>query len=129
MLKKPRVALKCKILAALATLAVVGLAASPVPAGASTRSKTVSFTATYSGKASLLINNSTVTISSIAGSGKNSLFGSSKVAGNGSAPKSGSSLCDPFGGKGSISGGTSKITFVVAPRAPSRGAPAGRAAP
>jgi hypothetical protein len=125
MLKKPSAALRYKILAALATLAVVGLTASPGPAGAATRSKTVSFSATYSGKASLLINNSTVTISSIAGSGKNSLFGSSKVAGNGSAPKSGSSLCDPFGGKGSISGGASKITFVVVTSSSQQGCSSG----
>jgi hypothetical protein len=113
--------------AALGTLAIVGLfagAAFPA-AGASTKTaarpasagpaatKTVAFSGQYSGKASLLIDNSTVTISSISGSGKNSLFGASKASGNGSAPKSSSSLCDPFGGKGSITGGANKITFVV----------------
>jgi hypothetical protein len=113
MVKKPSLAIRCKVLGALAVVAVVSMTTSPGSAGAVTRSKTVSFSASFSGKASLLINNSTVTISSIAGSGKNSLFGSSKVAGNGSAPKSSSSLCDPFGGKGSISAGASKITFVV----------------
>jgi len=44
---------------------------------------------------------------------KHSLFGASKASGNGSAPKGSSSLCDPFGGKGSITGGANKITFVV----------------
>jgi hypothetical protein len=125
MVKKPFLATKCKVLGALAIVAFVGLAASPGPAGAVTRSKTVSFSASFSGKASLLINNSTVTISSIAGSGKSSLFGSSKVAGNGSAPKSDSSLCDPFGGKGSISAGANKITFVVVKSSSQQGCSSG----
>lgn len=83
------------------------------PAGAATASKAVTFSASYSGKATLLIDNSKVTIRSITGTGKNSLFGSSSVSGSGSAPKSGSSLCDPFGGSGTIAAGANKITFVV----------------
>jgi len=129
MVKKPSVSIRCKVLGALAVVAVVGLAASPGPAGAVTRSKTVTFAASYSGRASLLIYNSKVTISAIAGSGKNNLFGSSKVAGNGSAPKSGSSLCDPFGGKGSISAGASKIIFVVVESSAQQGCSSGESGP
>jgi hypothetical protein len=87
--------------------------ASPSLAGASGAAKTVTFSAHFSGKASLLIENSNVKISSIAGTGTNSLFGKSSVSGNGSAPKSQSSLCDPFGGKGTVVGGANKIVFVV----------------
>ena len=56
-----------------------------VLAGATPSAKTVSFSAKFSGKASMLIENSKVTISSITGSGTNSLFGTSKVSGSGSA--------------------------------------------
>jgi hypothetical protein len=127
MVNKPFLTSKFRALAVLAALATVGLFASPAFPAAAVSAKTparpalsgaamtsaVAFSGQYSGKASLLIDNSTVTISSISGSGKNSLFGASKASGNGSAPKSSSSLCDPFGGKGSITGGANKITFVV----------------
>lgn len=96
---------------------------------ASMSAKTVTFSATYSGKASLLIDNNKVTISSIVGSGKNSLFGSSKVSGSGSAPKSSSSLCDPFGGKGSIVGGANKVTFVVVQSSSQKGCSSGESGP
>ena len=87
----------------------------------------MSFSATYSGKASLLIVNSKVTISSITGSGKNSLFGTSKVSGNGSAAAS--AQCDPFGGKGNISGGSSKITFTVTESSAQQGCSNGESGP
>jgi hypothetical protein len=103
---------RCRVFGVLVALVSVGLFSSPAIAGA-TAAKTVTFSGKFSGKASLLIQNSTVTISSISGTGTNSLFGSSKVSGNGSAPKSGSSLCDPFGGKGSIAAGSNKLTFTV----------------
>jgi len=111
------------VAAALVALGTAGLFVTP--ALASVAAKTVTFSAKYSGKASLLIDNNKVTISSIAGSGKNSLFGSSRVSGSGSAPKSGSSLCDPFGGKGSIVGGANKITFVVTQSSAQQGCSSG----
>lgn len=108
--------------AVLITLLTAGLG---TPAMASVSAKTVTFSASFSGKASLLISNNKVTISSIAGSGKNSLFGSSSVSGSGSAPKSGSSLCDPFGGKGSIAKGANKISFVVIQSSAQKGCSSG----
>lgn len=92
---------------------------------ATTTAKTVSFSAKYSGKASLLIYNSKVTISSISGSGSNNLFGKSAVSGSGSAPKSGSSLCDPFGGKGAITATGSKLTFTVTQSSAQQGCSSG----
>jgi hypothetical protein len=125
MLNKPPIASKPRVLALLLALVTVGLVASPALAGATAAAKTVTFSAQFSGKASLLIENSKVMISSITGSGKNSLFGASKVSGNGSAPKSDSSLCDPFGGKGSIASGANKITFVVTQSSSQQGCSSG----
>ena len=131
MVKKRMSANRYRALAALASMTVVGFIAGPAfPAGAATSSvkvaaKTVAFSASFSGKASLLIDNSTVTISSISGTGKNSLFGKSSVSGSGSAPKSSSSLCDPFGGKGAIAGGANKVTFVVTQSSSQQGCSSG----
>ena len=135
MVKKRMSANRYRALAALASMTVVGFIAGPAfPAGAATSSvkvaaKTVAFSASFSGKASLLIENSKVTISSISGSGKNSLFGKSKVSGSGSAPKSSSSLCDPFGGKGTIAGGANKITFIVTQSSSQQGCSNGDSGP
>ena len=93
----------------LVALLSTGLLAGPVFSAPAT--KTVTFSSNYSGKASLLINNGQATISSVTGSGKNSLFGASKVNGSGSAAAS--QQCDPFGGKGSIASGANKIMFTV----------------
>ena len=94
------------LVAVLSTGLLAGPVFSAVPAV-----KHVTFSSSYIGKASLLINNGQATISSVTGSGKNSLFGASKVSGSGSAAAS--QQCDPFGGKGSIAGGANKIMFTV----------------
>jgi hypothetical protein len=94
----------------LVALLCVGLSAGPAFSAAPTTKK-ITFSSKYTGKASLLINNGQATISSVTGLGKNSLFGASKVNGSGSAEAS--QQCDPFGGKGSIAGGASKIMFTV----------------
>ncbi|MGO8860822.1 MAG: hypothetical protein ACLP1E_06305 [Acidimicrobiales bacterium] len=94
------------LVAILSTGLLAGPVFSAVPA-----TKKVTFSSSYTGKASLLINNGQATISSVTGSGKNSLFGASKVSGSGSAAAS--QQCDPFGGKGSIAGGANKILFTV----------------
>lgn len=112
---------------------IVAVAVSPAlvvnSAFATTAAKTVTFSAKYSGKASLLIDNSKVTISAIKGSGTNNLFGKSTVSGSGSAPKSGSSLCDPFGGSGALAGTGSKLTFVVTQSASQQGCSSGESGP
>jgi len=127
MVNKHNPARRTRVLAALAALVTIGLCATPLLAGATPSTKTVSFSAKFSGKASLLIENSKVTISSITGSGTNSLFGSSKVSGSGSAAAS--AECDPFGGKGSISGGTNKITFTVTQSSAQQGCSNGESGP
>ena len=125
MVNKHNPARRTRVLAALAALVTIGLCATPLLAGATPSTKTVSFSAKFSGKASLLIENSKVTISSITGSGTNSLFGTSKVSGSGSAAAS--AECDPFGGKGTISGGTNKITFTVTQSSAQQGCSTARA--
>jgi hypothetical protein len=127
MVKKRVIANRFRALGVLAALVTVGLFASPALAGATSSAKTVSFSATYSGKASLLIVNSKVKISSITGSGKNSLFGTSKVSGSGAAAAS--AQCDPFGGKGNIAGGSSKITFTVTESSAQQGCSNGESGP
>jgi len=73
--------------------------------------KTISFTGHYQGKASLLINNGAVTISSVAGTGTGTLLGASTVTGKGSS--SASAQCDPFTGTGSLTGAKGKINMTV----------------
>jgi hypothetical protein len=73
--------------------------------------KTVPFSGHYRGTASLLIDNGSVTISSVAGKGTGSLVGNSTVIGKGSA--SSSAQCDPFTGTGSITGAGAKLILRV----------------
>jgi len=127
MVKKPYSGSTLRVLAALVALGMVGLCSSPALAGATQSARTVSFTAKFSGKASLLIVNSKVTISSITGSGTNSLFGSSRVSGSGTAGAS--AQCDPFGGKGSIVGGSNKISFTVTQSSATQGCSNGESGP
>jgi hypothetical protein len=74
-------------------------------------SKKVAFSGYYTGTVTLLINNGSVTISSVKGKGTGTLVGASSVAGRGSA--SASAQCDPFGGLGSIVGKTGTIKLSV----------------
>jgi hypothetical protein len=73
--------------------------------------KTVVFSGHYHGDASLLINNGSVTISSVAGKGTGTILGASTVVGKGSS--SASAQCDPFTGKGSLTGSKGKIDLTV----------------
>jgi hypothetical protein len=73
--------------------------------------KTVAFSGHYKGTVSLLIDNGSVQISSVKGTGTGTLVGSSSVAGSGKA--SASAQCDPFTGTGSIGGKAAKIFFKV----------------
>jgi hypothetical protein len=104
-------------LAAGGTAAAGGVPAVPVTAKpaaahrAAPTSKSVAFKGQYRGTASLLINNGTVTISSVKGTGTGTLVGKSTVQGAGSA--SSSAQCDPFTGTGSIAGPRAKIKLTV----------------
>jgi hypothetical protein len=127
MVKKSFLGSRSRVLAALVAVVMVGLCSSPVLAGATQSAKTVSFTAKFSGKASMLIVNSKVTISSITGSGTNSVFGSSRLSGSGTAAAT--AQCDPFGGKGSIASGSNKITFTVTQSSATQGCSNGESGP
>jgi len=117
-----------RILAVLIAVATAGLFIGPVFASTATKTKTVAFSGKYAGTATLLINNSSVTISSITGTGTAtpSLLGASAVSGSGSGAAS--AQCDPFGGKGSITGKSSKITFTVT-SSTSQGCSSGQSGP
>ncbi len=73
--------------------------------------KAVAFSGTYKGKANLLIDNGSVSIRSIAGTGTSSLLGAGKVEGTGSA--SASAQCDPFTGTGNLTGAHGTLHLVV----------------
>ena len=110
----------------LVALVSVGVFAGPAFSAAPATKKVV-FSSKYTGKASLLINNGQATISSVTGTGKNSLFGASKVSGSGSAAAS--QQCDPFGGKGNIASGANKIMFTVTRSSSQQGCSNGESGP
>src|SRR5579872_5835709 len=94
--------------ALVATGVILAALASPVAASAG-HAKTVAFKGTYSGKASLLINNSSIRIKSVSGSGSASLIGKGTLSGSGSAT-AGSSACIPWKGTGTLKGASGSIT-------------------
>lgn len=108
-----RVTRRSRAFVGLAAVLGAVLLAQPTVAVASAAAgtETVAFTGHYTGTASLLINNSKVTISAIHGKGSGTLVGASTVVGNGSG--SAAAQCDPFGGTGSISGAGAKIALTV----------------
>jgi len=116
-----------RVLAVMVAALGAGLVASPAVAAASTPTKTVAFSGHYSGTASLLIDNGSVTISSIKGKGTGTLVGASSVAGKGSAGAS--ATCNLFGGGGSITGTHGTITLTVAKSAASQACSSGETAP
>lgn len=93
------------------TMAGTGLAAPASAASVHNVAKTVAFSGTYKGKANLLIDNGSVSIRSIAGTGSNSLLGAGSVEGKGSATSS--AQCDPFTGTGNIVGAHGTLHLVV----------------
>ena len=88
--------------------------------------KTVSFSGHYTGTAALLIDNGSVTISSVRGKGTGSLVGASTVAGMGTS--SSSAQCDPFTGKGSLTGHSAKIDLTIT-ESKSQGCSSGESGP
>ena len=111
--RKSNAALKQGLIGRAALAVTLAVCASFVASSTSVAAatKTVSFIGHYKGDASLLINNGSVTISSVAGKGTGTLFGASTVLGKGSA--SSTAQCDPFTGTGSISGASGKLDLRV----------------
>jgi hypothetical protein len=107
----PRTAGARAALAALTILAGAALMAGPAAAAPVPQARSISFSGSYSGSASLLIDNGVVTISSVTGHGQGSLVGSSRVSGSGTS--SSSAQCDPFSGTGALSGASGSIKFAV----------------
>ena len=126
-----RVRNRVRLPAVALAVASVGLFAGPAfagtPAKAKTaKTKTVTFVGHYSGNATLLINNGSVSIPSVTGKGSGTLVGASAVSGSGSS--SSSAQCDPFAGKGSIAGAGTRITFIVS-KSTSKGCSSGESGP
>jgi len=100
------------------TLALVAWGGpSAVAAASASATKSVAFTGQYSGKISVLIDNTgtsaSAKITSVTGSGKATLIGASKVKGSGSTKTTSTECPIPFTGKGTLTGAKGKITFSV----------------
>jgi hypothetical protein len=93
---------------ALALIFAVNLAAAN-PSYAT--GKPVTFTGHFKGVANLLINNGSVSIPSVKGTGTASLVGVSTVKGKGTS--SAAAQCDPFTGTGSIAGKAGKLDLTI----------------
>ncbi len=78
---------------------------------AKAKTKKVAFMGSYSGTIALLWSSTSVTATSLRGTGTISPLGSSKLTGSGTS--SPTSTCDPFSGAGTISGGGSVIHFKI----------------
>ena len=72
---------------------------------------TIAFTGTYKGSLSMLWSDSSVTVTSLAGTGTGSDIGDSKLTGTGGA--SPSSQCDSINGTGSIAGSAGSLTVKL----------------
>ncbi len=90
------------------------------------KTKRVAFKGSYSGTIAMLWSSSSVTATSLQGTGTGSLLGSSTLSGTGSSNPS--STCDPFSGSGTIKGGGSVIHFRVVSSS-SQACAAGQSAP
>ncbi len=104
---------------AVTGLALVSVLAMSVGSGAATtqhstsasvsshaaKTTKVAFKGSYSGTIALLWNSSSVTVSSVKGTGTATTLGSSTLSGSGTGQTA--STCDPFGGSGSLVGGGS----------------------
>jgi hypothetical protein len=101
-----------KILAVMFAVAMTALIALPASASAAAKTKVVTFKAKYSGTSSLLIENSSVKILSVDGTGSASVVGAGSISGTGNGTGA-NGLCVPFKGKGKITGSTGTISFSV----------------
>lgn len=101
-----------RILAVLLMAAMAAMLVGTARTSAAAATKTVKFKGSYSGTASLLIENSSVKILSVKGNGTASIIGTSKLSGTG-AGTGASGLCVPFKGNGSIKSSKGAIKFSV----------------
>jgi hypothetical protein len=76
--------------------------------------KKIAFKATFKGTLALLWADSSVSATSVSGTGTATLLGKATLKGTGSAPFDGQSQCEPLSGKGVLSGGGSKLNISVA---------------
>ena len=102
-----------RVLAALLVLTMGTAFASSMTASASAPTRVVSFQASYTGTASLLISSSSVEVLSVKGRGSATLLGTSTVSGTANGAGA-NGLCVPFSGKGTIksSVGTLKLSAI-----------------
>lgn len=93
-------------------VALAAALALPAVAHASPSTRTVSFKGSYNGTATVLIDNSSVQIQSVKGTGSSSVVGSGSVSGTGNGTGA-SGQCVPFDGKGTVKGSAGTIKFTV----------------
>lgn len=91
------------------------------------KTKSVAFSGKYSGTIALLWSATSVTASSVTGTGPSSLLGTATIKGSGSS--SPSSTCDPFSGSGTISSAKGRLVFKVISSSKQQACAAGQAAP
>lgn len=101
-----------RMLGVCAVLAAIALPGAPGAQAYAAAGRTVAFSGHYSGTVALLIDNGSVTISSVRGTGTGTLVGASSVLGSGTATSS-SQCNDPFTGTGTITGPKAKIDLTV----------------
>jgi hypothetical protein len=107
---------KSRIAIAAALLAVAAIAAGSALAGTAVSTKIVPFTATYTGLANVIVDE-TAGISTItaAGAGKGTPIGASKLTGKGTGSADQNAACQPFNGTGQLVGlKGAKINFKMA---------------
>jgi hypothetical protein len=115
-----------RMLALLLAAAMTAMFITPGSGSAAT-SKVVPFKGSYSGTATVLIDNSSVTIVSVKGTGSASVVGAGSLSGTGNGTGS-SGQCVPFTGPGTIKGAKGTIKFTVNP-AKSQGCSSGQSGP
>jgi hypothetical protein len=93
------------------TVAFAILVAAAVTASSALAAKPIVFTGKYAGQASTQIDGNTVNISAT-GTGSGTLIGAGKVVGQGTGDSS-QQPCVPFGGTGTITGKSGKITYKL----------------
>jgi hypothetical protein len=122
------------LIGAIGLSGMAGAAATPVHARPTSplhalvaKTKKVAFKGSYSGNIAMLWSSSSVTVTSLRGTGTSSLLGSSTLSGTGSSNPS--STCDPFSGIGTIRGGGSVIHIKVVSSSSQQACAAGDSAP
>ncbi len=124
------------LVGALGFAGVAGAATAPAharPSGAEhaqvakPKTKKVAFKGSYSGTIAMLWSSSSVSVTSLSGTGPSTLLGSSTLTGTGTS--SPSSTCDPFSGAGMIKAAGGVIHFKIISSSAQQACAAGTAAP